>query len=423
MVNRHLPARSSFRLARTAPSRLVLACALALSSWSACAATPAVLTQAPVLDAVADAVSEGGMWPVRIDLARLRAARSGDSLRFALPDGARLDVVFDSTIDQPDGVQWIGHLAAGRQFPVRLRLDGALASGVIRTPDGGYVLGHVDGRQLVGADLAAQADPVTVESLPAMFAPSVAVLDEARDTRRGADEPEPRKPADVAHPVTVDLVAMSALEPGADMALSIPDHGDYRVAYDRTEPGDTDSTTWVGHLKDYGQEFRVIITSGPNGSVGNILTPSGEILLVSDGGSQWLVDPQRSGLSQLEPDHADAVGEVIAGGPMAVVAKVVVIAEAMPGTRRPPRQPAAPRPPAAPPPRQPKRRPAPPRWMCWCCTRPASRHATAACGRPASRSWSRCRIRLTSTAALPCASVWSAASWSASQIPRPTRTH
>jgi hypothetical protein len=316
MVSRHLPARSSFRLARTAPSRLVLACALALSAWSACAATPAVLMQAPVLDAVADAVPEGGMWPVRLDLARLRAARSGDTLRFALPDGARLDVVFDSTIDQPDGVQWIGHLAAGRQFPVRLRLDGALASGVIRTPDGGYVLGHVDGRQLVGADLAAQADPVTVESLPAMFAPSVVVLDEARGTPRSADEPEPRKPADVAHPVTVDLVAMSALEPGADMALSIPDHGDYRVAYDRTEPGDTDSTTWVGHLKDYGPEFRVIITSGPNGSVGNILTPSGEILLVSDGGSQWLVDPQRSGLSQLEPDHADAVGEVVAGGPM-----------------------------------------------------------------------------------------------------------
>jgi hypothetical protein len=295
------------------PSRLALVCALALSAWSASAAVPAAGLDAPVMQAIVDAAPEGGMWPVRLDLDRLRAARPGETLRFALPDGATLDVVFDSTIEQHDGVQWIGHLKAGRQFPVLLRLDGAWASGIIRTPDGGYLLGHVDGRQLVGADLAAQADPVTVDTLPAMFSPPVADRADARTASRGADEPAPDKPADVAHPVSVDLVAMSALEPGAEMALSIPDHGDYRVAYDRTEPGDTDSTTWVGHLKDYGPEFRVIITSGPHGSVGNILTPSGEILLVSDGDSQWLVDPQRSGLSQLEPDHADAVGEVVAG--------------------------------------------------------------------------------------------------------------
>ena len=56
------------------------------------------------------------------------------------------------------------------------------------------------------------------------------------------------------------------------------------------------------------------------GSVGNILTPSGEILLVSDGGSQWLVDPQRSGLSQLEPDHAPRGGSHARRRPLAWVA-------------------------------------------------------------------------------------------------------
>jgi hypothetical protein len=67
-----------------------------------------------------------------------------------------------------------------------------------------------------------------------MFTPA-----DRRDEHRpapGRRDADPAKPADVAHPVTVDLVAMSALEPGADMALSIPDHGDYSVTYDRTEP-------------------------------------------------------------------------------------------------------------------------------------------------------------------------------------------
>ncbi len=287
------------------PFRTALACALVLSAWPAASATPAATVNiaAPVMQSLPDRDAEGGMWPVRLDLARLRSAKAGEALRFALPDGRTLEVVFDSTLERADGLQWIGHLTAGRQFPVRLRIDGELASGIIRTPDGGYILGHIDGTQLIGNDMTAAAHPVALDTLPAMFAPAVEEL--GIGGTGSAANTDTDKPADVAHPVKVDLIAMSSLERGADMALAIPDHGDYRVTYDRTEPGDTDSTTWVGHLKDYGPEFRVIITTGPNGSVGNILTPSGEILLVDNGRSQWLVDPTRSGLSQFEPDHAD----------------------------------------------------------------------------------------------------------------------
>lgn len=295
------------------PFRTVLACALVLSAWPAAATTPALAVNiaAPVMQALPDRDAEGGMWPVRLDLARLRSAKPGETLRFALPDGRTLDVVFDSTLERTDGLQWIGHLTAGRQFPVRLRIDGELASGILRTPEGGYVLGHIDGTQLIGSDMTAAAHPAALDTLPAMFAP--AVEEPGTGGTRSTANTDTEKPADVAHPVKVDLIAMSSLEPGADMALAIPEHGDYRVTYDRTEPGDTDSTTWVGHLKDYGPEFRVIITTGPNGSVGNILTPSGEILLVDNGGSQWLVDPTRSGLSQFEPDHADGIDAAPAG--------------------------------------------------------------------------------------------------------------
>jgi hypothetical protein len=319
---RPAPATASPVSLSSRPLRSAIACALLLAAWPALSApardrlpaAPAAVSAVPVMQPLAGRDAEGGMWPVQLDVARLRAARPGDTLQFALPDGRMLAIVFDSTLEGADGTRWIGHLTAGREYPVRLRLDGVLAAGVIRTPGGGYVIGHIDGTQLIGDDLSAAAHPSALDTLPSMFSPVVeAETSSAPAPAADADD----KPADVAHTVALDLVALSALEPGAEIALSIPEHGDYRVAYDRTDAGDTDTTTWVGHLKDYGSEFRVIITSGPNGSVGNILTPSGEILLVDNGRSQWLVDPVRSGISQFEPDHADAIGEKLPTGAMA----------------------------------------------------------------------------------------------------------
>lgn len=300
------------------PVCTALMCAFALSAATAAAsprALPAAGTAVSVMQPLPTSGAEGGMWPVRLDVARLRSAQPGEVLRFTLPDGNHVDVVFDSTLGGADGLQWIGHHTAGRQYAVRLRIDGKLAAGVIRTPDGGFVLGHVDGAQLMGPDLSAAANPVALDGLPSMFLSADTVTPD--DSTPGPEARAARPPADVAHPVSFNLVTLSALEPGEDVTLSIPEHGDYRVRYDRTDAGDTDTTTWVGHLADYGSEFRVIVTSGPNGSVGNILTPSGELMLVDNGGTQWLVDPVRSGLSLFESEHADAVGEDVpaaAGG-------------------------------------------------------------------------------------------------------------
>lgn len=315
------------------PVCTALMCALALSAAPAAAsprALPAAGTAVSVMQPLQTSGAEGGMWPVRLDVARLRSARAGEVLRFALPDGNHVDVVFDSTLGGTDGLQWIGHHTAGRQYAVRLRIDGELAAGVIRTPDGGFVLGHVDSAQLMGPDLSAAANPVALDGLPSMFLSADSVT--PADSTQGPDARAARPPADVAHPVSFNLVALSALEPGEDVTLSIPEHGDYRVHYDRTDAGDADTTTWVGHLADYGSEFRVIVTSGPNGSVGNILTPSGELMLVDNGGTQWLVDPVRSGLSLFESEHADAVGEDVSAAAGGVTAMGGTSAAADAGT-------------------------------------------------------------------------------------------
>lgn len=289
------------------------------------AAVPLAAPADPVLAPVREAAAADGglLTAVRIDVARLRAASPGQRFGFALPDGRVQQVVFDAVIERADASQWIGHAIEGRQFAVVLRLHEGLATGVLRTPSGAYVLGYADGVQWLGADLSPAAQAQAYADLPPMLRAdgALAETDDPGSSSRGTGIGGTGKPADAAHPVQLDLVAMSQLEPGADMQLSIPEHGDYRVTYEHTAAGDADTSTWVGHLKDYGQDFRVIVTSGPQGSVGTILTPSGEILLVNSGGRQWLVDTVRSGLSQFEPDHADAIGEPLqaqtAGGGMA----------------------------------------------------------------------------------------------------------
>lgn len=162
----------------TAPRRTLsplctmLMCAFALSALPATAASrisAAADVSVPVMQPLPMRDAAGGMWPVQLDVARLRAARAGDTLRFTLPDGSSLDIVFASLLGGASGLQWIGHHAAGRQYAVRLRLDGELAAGIIRTPDGGFVLGHVDGVQLIGPDLSAAANPVVLDGLPSMF--------------------------------------------------------------------------------------------------------------------------------------------------------------------------------------------------------------------------------------------------------------
>lgn len=316
----------------SSPLHVALLCALALTALPAAAARllpPAdgavsVMRPLPTRDA------EGGMWAVELDLARLRAARAGEMLRLDLPDGRRIDIVFDSSLGSAEGMQWIGHHVAGRQYAVRLHLVGERATGILRTPDGGFVLGHVNGVQIMGADLSVAAGPMTLDGLPSLFL--AADNTAAADGPSGGSESRARPPADVAHPVSFNLLALSALESGDDVMLSIPEHGDYRVRYDRTDAGDADTTTWVGHLADYGSEFRIIVTSGPDGSVGNIMTPSGELMLVDDGRSQWLVDPVRSGLSQFESEHADAVGEEVPAAAGEVMAMGGTTAAADAGT-------------------------------------------------------------------------------------------
>lgn len=50
------------------------------------------------------------------------------------------------------------------------------------------------------------------------------------------------------------------------------------------------------YLRDFGTDYRVILTMGAHGIIGHINTPTGPITIESDSGKQWLVDMAHSGL-------------------------------------------------------------------------------------------------------------------------------
>ncbi len=243
---------------------------------------------------------------VKLSVATLRSAKRGQVVDLALPGVGNFQVVFDGSLPKGDGSQWLGHLKDGVQYSVVLLTTADGVTGDIRTPNGAFRLGHANGKEWLARQGVAGADSARVAALPSMFSVAAADSSTAGGKSRG------KAPAAVAYPVNFNLVTMANLKPGAEVSLPIPGMGSYPVVYEETRANDSGSSTWVGYLKDYGDDFRVIITTGAEGSLGNILTPSGELELTTVSGNQWLIDRSASGWTTLHPDHTDGVPPTIA---------------------------------------------------------------------------------------------------------------
>ena len=285
----------------SAPSFTLVRLVQAVSMALLLSAGAAHAAQAPALfsSATASAGNAAGKRLIQVvpDQVALQSAKRGQILHLELPGLGNHEVVFDGSLPQGDGLKWMGHLKEGVQYSVILVLTPHGTTGTLRTPEGLYELGNANGQHWIVNKGTAGAG-AALASRPAMFRVA---------SESGSQATAARKPAKVAWAVNFDLPRMSSLQQGADVSLKLPGLGSYDVVYDNTMATDRGSSTWVGHLKDYGTDFRVIITSGPEGSLGNILTPSGELELTMVGNQQWIVDRQASGQKSLVPDHSDSV--------------------------------------------------------------------------------------------------------------------
>ena len=191
-------------------------------------------------------------------------------------------------------LRWQGKTPDGSAVFVK-GLSGSIA-GRIDTPRGQVLLGYANGEYIAYRE-AQGAWQSADNNIPVVLHP--AKLD------AGAASAQ-QKPAEVAYPMEFNAAGLSAVPEGGTVALSLPGAGDFQVIHDKTLPGDMGAPTFVGHLGDFGDDFRMIATYSPSGTEGMVLTPYGEYRLTTVNGQLWVVDVERSGLQSHTSEEVDA---------------------------------------------------------------------------------------------------------------------
>jgi hypothetical protein len=151
----------------------------------------------------------------------------------------------------------------------------------------------------VGASLAhaaapAMLRPVSVESLVAKGV-----------TAKSALVATPKGIKSAASAVEFDADTLHALAVGTEVSLALPSGKQYLIVKESQTTHEDGSTTWVGYFKDVGKQYKVIATTGPNGTYANINAPDEEWLVSPSGyaGFDFLVNATRE--SELNPIPAD----------------------------------------------------------------------------------------------------------------------
>lgn len=98
------------------------------------------------------------------------------------------------------------------------------------------------------------------------------------------------------HQVQLNARLGDAFLPLPTVRLSLPNGAQYEAIQDNRMTHPSGSVTWVGHLKDYGSDYRVVITTQQGRSFGRILTPDGELRVESNDRGSWLIDSREVGL-------------------------------------------------------------------------------------------------------------------------------
>lgn len=89
--------------------------------------------------------------------------------------------------------------------------------------------------------------------------------------------------------LTIPVNAFARMEPGERIKLTLP-AGQFEVVHDKRFRHENGDVTWVGHLSGKGKGYRVIITSGAEGSVGQVATPGAIYSIDWENGRNWLAD-------------------------------------------------------------------------------------------------------------------------------------
>jgi hypothetical protein len=106
--------------------------------------------------------------------------------------------------------------------------------------------------------------------------------------------------------ISLPLAKLKRMKLGEKIKLSLP-VGRFEVIHDNRFDHENGDITWVGSLAGAGVGYRVMVTTGEHGSIGQVVTPDGVFNIEAEAGRHWLIDIKRSGLrpGSLEHDAID----------------------------------------------------------------------------------------------------------------------
>jgi hypothetical protein len=191
-----------------------------------------------------------------------------------------------STVSERDWNDAIRSLLVGYNYEAQWNANGMMHRIIVSGRNGNGVGPDDDGKSAVYA-----GDMLTYQASPTLFPEKFHGLNDGS-----------------VIPVNLDMPTLLSMKLGDRIGLSLPG-GHYQVVHDNRFEHENGDVTWVGYLENEGQGYRVILTRGTDGTLGQVVTPDGVYNFDLQDGQTWLVDLNASGLqvSSLENDESDPV--------------------------------------------------------------------------------------------------------------------
>lgn len=105
------------------------------------------------------------------------------------------------------------------------------------------------------------------------------------------------------YPLRVNADALANMVIGDSVRLNLPGLVEQAVVLDRLEEHNSGNVTWIGHLQGRSDDYRVIVTLGANGAIGQILLPDAAYRIEPN----QVVAPAAAGEESFVPGHNDGL--------------------------------------------------------------------------------------------------------------------
>lgn len=240
---------------------------------------------------------------VAVDSEAISRLSEGNPVAVTIAGVGRFEYIIDFTIQDAEVLSISGHIAGNPDQKITLGLRSDGITGLIQTPTQIYALGYANRVQLAG------------------IASSQWMSQELATEKNGMRMRQPAKdeklPVPGAEPIALDFATLTGLQPGEDVVMQLTGLGSTRISFEEIRPGDG-TATWVGHLKDYGDNYKVLLTYSPEATEGFFLTPQGEISLMSNAsGDLYQFNPSAAGYKSVDGEGKScAVLPTAAGMPI-----------------------------------------------------------------------------------------------------------